>query len=143
MVVIQAPPMVEERRGADRVGVWTLGAAGELGADAGAQLGGGLVGEGEGEDGVGGDALVDDEAGVALDHDAGLAGAGAGLEQDVAAASLDRGALLRGGGALDRGRGRRTRLGPRRADGDVALRALARRRGAHRPHSASLSSRST
>jgi hypothetical protein len=95
----------EEPRGADRGGARPGGAAGEIGADAGAQLGGGLVGEGEGEDGVGGDALVDDEAGVALDHDPGLAGAGAGLEQDVVGARLDRRALLGRGGALDRGLG--------------------------------------
>ena len=55
-------------------------------ADPLAQLGGGLVGEGEGEDRVGRDALVADEAAVAVDQDAGLAGAGAGLDQDVAAA---------------------------------------------------------
>ena len=45
--------------------------------------------------------LVADQAAVALDHHPGLAGAGAGLEQDVAAAVVDRrrllGRRLRGG----------------------------------------------
>ena len=113
MVVIQAPPIVV-RRAAARTALAPVPAARreKLGADPGAQLGGGLVGEGEGEDRVGGDALVDDEARVALDHHPGLAGACARLEQDIAPARLDRRLLLGRRRALDRRRGRR--LGRRR-----------------------------
>jgi hypothetical protein len=77
-----------------------LGPSRQLGADPLAQLGRGLVGEGEGEDRVGGDFAVADKAAVALHHHPGLAGAGAGLEQDVAAADLDRRRLLWGRPAL-------------------------------------------
>ncbi len=60
-----------------------LGPALQLGPDALAQLGRGLIGEGEGEDGAGGDTLVADQPTVAIDHHTGLAGAGAGLDQDL------------------------------------------------------------
>ena len=60
-----------------------LGPALQLGPEPLAQLGRRLVGEGEGEDGPGGDPLVADQPAVAIDHHAGLAGAGAGLDQDL------------------------------------------------------------
>ncbi len=44
----------------------------------------GLVGEGDGEDGVGGDAALLDEVGDAMGDDAGFAGACAGEEEDGA-----------------------------------------------------------
>jgi len=68
----------------------------ELGADPLAQLRGGLVGEGEGEDRVGRDALVADQPAVALDHHPGLAGAGPGLDHRLGGARLDRRQLLGG-----------------------------------------------
>ena len=55
----------------------------ELGADPLAQLGRRLVGEGEGEDRVRGDALLADQPAVAVDHHPGLAGSGARLDQDL------------------------------------------------------------
>ena len=94
IVVTQAPPIAAQQL--RRPLGARLGPPRQLGADPLAQLGRGLVGEGEGEDRVGGDALVADEAAVAVDHHPGLAGAGAGLEQDVAAADLDRRRLLGG-----------------------------------------------
>ena len=59
----------------------------DLGADPLAQLGRGLVGEGEGEDRVRGDALLADQPAVAVDHHPGLAGSGARLDQDLGAPS--------------------------------------------------------
>ncbi len=61
-----------------------------------AQLGRGLVGEGEGEDCVGRDAVGGDQVAVAVDEHSGLAGAGARFEQDVAPAGADCGGLLPG-----------------------------------------------
>ena len=63
--------------------------------DALGHLLGGLVGEGDGEDGVGGDAALFDEVRDAMRDDAGLAGAGAGEQQHGAVDGLDAFALLR------------------------------------------------
>ena len=72
--------------GASRVpgGASGARAAGQLAADPGAHLGRGALGEGEGEDPVDLDLVVDDRGAVAVDEHRGLAGAGAGLEEDVA-----------------------------------------------------------
>ena len=59
-----------------------------------AQLGRGLVGERQREDRADGDAVVEHRLGEALDHDRGLARAGAGGEQRRPAAVGDRRALL-------------------------------------------------
>ncbi len=69
-------------------------AARQLGADPRAHLGGGALGEGEGEDAVDPDAVLDDRVAVAVDQHGRLAGAGAGLEEGVAVAGRDRGGLL-------------------------------------------------
>ena len=58
-------------------------------------LGGGLVGEGDGEDGVGADAALLDEVGDAVSDDARLAGAGAGEQQHGAVDGLNAFLLLR------------------------------------------------
>ncbi len=68
----------------------------ELDPDAPPHLRGRLLGEREGEDPLGLDAVGVDRLAVALDEDAGLAGAGAGLEEDVAVAVVDRRPLLVG-----------------------------------------------
>ncbi len=108
IVVTQAPPI--PARAARRALRTALGPPRQLGPDPLPQLGRGLVGEGEGEDRVGREAAVADEAAVAVDHHPGLAGPGAGLEQDVAAADGDRRGLL--GGRLAR---RRHLLGAHRS----------------------------
>src|SRR5436190_23617038 len=64
-------------------------------ADAAAELGRGALGEGEGEDPLDTDAVVDDRGAVALDEHPRLAAAGTGLAEDVAIARLDRATLLR------------------------------------------------
>ncbi len=63
--------------------------------DALGHLVGGLVGEGDGEDGVRGHAALLDEIGDAVRDDAGLAGACAGEQQHGAIDGLDAFALLR------------------------------------------------
>ena len=63
--------------------------------DALGHLAGGLVGEGDGEDGVGGNAALFNEIGDAVGDDARLAGAGAGEQQHGAIDGLDAFALLR------------------------------------------------
>ena len=63
--------------------------------DALGHFGGGFVGEGDGEDGVGGDAALFDEIGDAVGDDAGLAGAGTGEQEDGTVDSLNAFALLR------------------------------------------------
>ena len=63
--------------------------------DALGHLGGGLVGEGDGEDGIRRDALRLNEIGDAVGDDAGLARAGAGQDEQRAVRGLDGGALLR------------------------------------------------
>ena len=70
------------------------GAGRELGPHAVSKLGGRLLGEREGEDPVDSLELLGGGA-VALDEHPGLAGPGAGLEQHVAVARLDRAPLLR------------------------------------------------
>ena len=94
IVVTQAPPMPPSSCSARSEP--SSARARQLGADPLAQLGCGLVGEGEGEDRVGRDALLADQAAVAVDHHPGLAGAGAGLDQHVAPGGLDRRRLLGG-----------------------------------------------
>ncbi len=66
----------------------------EQALDALGHLAGGLVGEGDGEDGVGSDALFLDEPGDAAGDDAGLAGAGSGEDQQRALGGFDGGALF-------------------------------------------------
>ena len=70
-------------------------AAHQLGADPGTQLSGGALGEGEGEDRFGADAVLGDRVAVAADKHGRLAGAGARLEEDVAVAGGDGTCLLR------------------------------------------------
>ena len=65
------------------------GGAGEEGFDAVAHFAGGFVGEGDGEDAPGGDALFADEVGDALGKDAGFAGAGAGEDEEGAGGGGD------------------------------------------------------
>ena len=55
---------------------------------------GGLVGEGDGQDGVGRDAFLADQPGDAAGDDAGLARAGAGQDEQRALGGLDGGALF-------------------------------------------------
>ncbi len=62
--------------------------------DALAHFAGGLVGEGDGEDGVGRDVFLLDQPGDAMGDDAGFAGAGAGEDEQGALGSLDSGALF-------------------------------------------------
>ncbi len=62
--------------------------------DALAHLAGGLVGEGDGQDGVRRDALLADQPGDAAGDDAGLARAGSGENQQGAFGGLDGGALF-------------------------------------------------
>ena len=62
--------------------------------DALAHLAGGLVGEGDGEDGVGSDAFFLDEPGDAAGDDAGFAGAGSGKDEQRTLGGLDGGALF-------------------------------------------------
>ena len=69
------------------------GVAFEQHADARHHFGGGFVGEGEQENAVGGDALLDEEGG-AIGQGAGLAGTGAGDDESGAGRSGDGGALL-------------------------------------------------
>ena len=66
----------------------------EQAVDALGHLAGGLVGEGDGEDGVGGDAFFADEPGDAAGDDARFAGAGAGQDEQRAFSGLDGGALF-------------------------------------------------
>ena len=66
----------------------------EKAVDALAHFVGGLVGEGDGEDGVGGDALFLDEPGDAAGDDAGLSGAGAGEDEQGAFGGFNGGALF-------------------------------------------------
>jgi hypothetical protein len=67
----------------------------ELPVHALAHLLGGLVGEGDGQDGVGRDAFLGDEPGDAAGDDAGLARAGSGQNEQGAFSGLDGGALFR------------------------------------------------
>ena len=62
--------------------------------DALGHLAGGLVGEGDGQDGVGRDAFLADQPGDAAGDDAGLARAGSGEDQQRAFGGLDGGALF-------------------------------------------------
>ena len=62
--------------------------------DALGHFAGGLVGEGDGEDGVGRDVFLLDEPGDAMGDDAGFAGAGAGEDEQGAFGGLDGGALF-------------------------------------------------
>ena len=80
--------------GGARLGVQVGG--GEAVADARLQLGGGLLGEGDREDRVDRDAVLDHRAGEPLDEHRGLARAGAGGDQQAAVAALDRPQLLVG-----------------------------------------------
>ncbi len=57
-------------------------------------LAGGLVGEGDGQDGVGRDVFLADEPGDAMRDDAGFARSGAGQDEQRAFGSLHRGALF-------------------------------------------------
>ena len=70
-----------------------LGVVGEERFDAVTHLAGGFVGEGDGEDAPGGDALLLDEVGDAVGEDAGLAGAGAGEDEEGAGGGGDGGGL--------------------------------------------------
>ncbi len=78
--------------------------------DALAHLAGGLVGEGDGEDAPRGDAALADQVGDAVRDDAGLAGAGAGEDEQRAVTVGDRldlgriQAAQQGGGGPSRGR---------------------------------------
>ena len=83
IVVTQAPPRLGSSSRARSEPL--IGAPLDLGPDPLAQLGRRLVGEGEGEDRVGRDALLADQPAVAVDHHAGLAGPGPGLDKDLAA----------------------------------------------------------
>ena len=74
-------------------GLATRGVADQA-LDALGHLGGGLVGEGDGQDGIGRDALFLDQPGDAAGDDAGLAGAGAGEDQQGALRGLHGGALF-------------------------------------------------
>ena len=62
--------------------------------DALGHLAGGLVGEGDGEDGVGRDAFLADEPGDAVGDDAGFARSGAGKDEQRTFGGFDRGALF-------------------------------------------------
>ncbi len=73
-----------------------LGAARQLGSDPLAQLGRRLVGEGDRQDRVERDPLVAGQPAVAVDHDAGLAGPGAGLDHRHPGPDGDRRGLLCG-----------------------------------------------
>ena len=66
----------------------------EQSIDAFGHFGGGLVGEGDGEDGVGRDVFLLDEPGNAMGDDAGFARAGAGEDEQWALRGLDGGALF-------------------------------------------------
>ena len=77
-----------------RVGLRERGVAEDF-FDALGHLLGGLVGEGDGEDGVGRDAALLNEIGDAVGDDAGLAGAGAGEQEHGAIDGEDAFALLR------------------------------------------------
>ena len=59
-----------------------------------AHLAGGLVGEGDGQNGVGRDAFFADEPGDAAGDDAGFARAGSGQDEQGAFSGLDGGALF-------------------------------------------------
>jgi hypothetical protein len=71
--------------------------------DAGGELGGGLLGEGDDEDGLGRGALDGDQVDDALDHGEGLPGPGAGDDQQRPLAVRD-GPALRGVGGVRRER---------------------------------------
>ena len=62
--------------------------------DAFGHFAGGLVGEGDGEDGVGRDVFLLDEPGDAMGDDAGFAGSGAGEDEQGAFGGLDSGTLF-------------------------------------------------
>ncbi len=99
---------LQPRAAGDVVGI--RGAARQLDANPPPHLGRGLLGEREGEDPLRLDPVVVDGLAVALDEHPGLAGAGTGLEEDVAVAIADRGRLLgRRCGAHLAGRRRRRR----------------------------------
>ena len=113
----------------DGAGALVVAEFGEAAAQALGELARGLLGEGQGENRVDGDAVLADGLGDPLDHHGGLARAGVGGEQAGAGARLDRGELLVGEGgpgliALGRSPGARSRpvaapvrtgLDPRRA----------------------------
>ncbi len=67
---------------------------GERLADAAAELVGGALGEGEGEDPLDSHLGVERRLAEAVHQDRGLAGPGARAQEDVPVARLDRGALL-------------------------------------------------
>jgi hypothetical protein len=71
-------------------------APGELLAHPAAELVGRSLGEGEGEDALDADLLLDRGRAEAVDQHGGLAGAGAGAEEDVAVPRADRLRLLLG-----------------------------------------------
>ena len=77
-----------------------------------AHLAGGLVGEGHGQDVPGPDALDADEVGDPMGQDAGLAGPGAGQDEERALRRRDRAGLLRVEAGHDLGR-ERLRIGLR------------------------------
>ena len=62
--------------------------------DAFGHFGGGFVGEGDGEDGVGRDVFLLDEPGDAMSDDAGFAGVGACEDKQGAFGGLDSGTLF-------------------------------------------------
>ena len=66
----------------------------ENSVDALSHFGGGFVGEGNGENGVGSDAFFLNKPGDAAGNDAGFAGAGAGQDEQGAFSGLDGGALF-------------------------------------------------
>ncbi len=66
----------------------------EQAVDALAHLCGGFIGEGDGQNGIGCDALFADEPGDAAGDDAGFAGAGAGQNEQGAFGGLNGGALF-------------------------------------------------
>ena len=76
-----------------RVGVDRVGGRADVFGQAVAEFLGGFDGEGDGDDGLGRDAVLLDERGDARDDGAGLAGAGAG-EHDEGGAAVQRGVAL-------------------------------------------------
>ena len=79
--LVGVPPQDPHAGGVERGHPHLLGDRADEGADPVLHLVGGLVGEGDGEDLEGADALVADQVGDAVREHAGLAGAGAGDDE--------------------------------------------------------------